>query len=317
MPKYFTFELRVRNIIELVINVDHYLKFYEIFDTNLKTYVTQTMVFDRKWAEGWDLFGLCSILNCNIRSVYPNVDGVSKDDNPSKRLLNVTFQPRETIATNTILIMWSKGVSPEDWLLYSDQEYWSPNHYVPLLKPRLQATYAVAKAVVEIKQKKEPNTDTKTTFGTMVLQGIRNVVPVGKKKNSRIKKCNATNKRGITFNVRNLIKVININYLNEESLKDDVGQAVLERSLKWALRTAYATQIKALFARQENMLNKINFTIPRKSAANIPQIVSARKSQILQRSVHSATLFIAQEVSITDGLSNGLNSLFDELQNRA
>ncbi|CAF4020291.1 unnamed protein product, partial [Didymodactylos carnosus] len=38
-------------------------------------------------------------------------------------------------------------------------------------------------------------------------QGIRNVVPVGKKKNSRIKKCNAANKRGITFNVRNLIKV--------------------------------------------------------------------------------------------------------------
>ncbi|CAF4550629.1 unnamed protein product, partial [Didymodactylos carnosus] len=69
----------------------------------------------------------------------------------------------ETIATNTILIMWSKGVSPEDWLLYSDQEYWSPNHYVPLLKPRetegdyLQATYSVAKAIVEIKQKKEPS----------------------------------------------------------------------------------------------------------------------------------------------------------------
>ncbi|CAF1264580.1 unnamed protein product [Didymodactylos carnosus] len=114
MPEYFTFELRLRNIIELVINVDHYLKLYEISDTNLKTYGTQTMVFDRKWAEGWDLFGLCSILNCNIRSVYPNVDGVSKDDNPSKRLLNVTFQPRETIATNTILIMWSKGVLPED-----------------------------------------------------------------------------------------------------------------------------------------------------------------------------------------------------------
>ncbi|CAF4628455.1 unnamed protein product, partial [Didymodactylos carnosus] len=36
-----------------------------------------------------------------------------------------------------------------------------------------------------------------------------------------------------------------INYLNEESLKDDVDQAVLERSLKWTLRTAYATQIKA------------------------------------------------------------------------
>ncbi|CAF1606753.1 unnamed protein product [Didymodactylos carnosus] len=48
---------------------------------------------------------------------------------------------------------------------------------------------------------------TKTTLGTMVLQGIRNVVPVGKKKNSRIKKCNAVNKRGITFNVRNLIIV--------------------------------------------------------------------------------------------------------------
>ncbi|CAF4526211.1 unnamed protein product, partial [Didymodactylos carnosus] len=158
------------------------------------------------------LFGLCSILNCNIRSVYPNVDGVSKNDNLSKRLLNVTFQPRETIVTDTILIMWSKGVSPEDWLLYSDQEYWSTNHYVPLLKPRetegdyLQAIYSVAKAVVEIKLKKEPNTDTKTTFGTMVLQGIRNVVPIGKKRNSRIKKGNAANKRGITFNVR-LIKV--------------------------------------------------------------------------------------------------------------
>ncbi|CAF0825685.1 unnamed protein product [Didymodactylos carnosus] len=154
MANHYTVELRVRNIIELAMNAAAYLQFYKLYDTNLKAYIVRSMLYDRRWAKKtWDLFGLCTVLNCNIRSVFPSVNTFTNMHPsaplPPQKIMNKTFKPRQNIATNTILIMWSRGISPEDWIIHSAEDIWAPNHYVPLIKPRVSLHLVLLIVIVD------------------------------------------------------------------------------------------------------------------------------------------------------------------------
>ncbi|CAF1297817.1 unnamed protein product, partial [Didymodactylos carnosus] len=243
MADHYTVELRVRNIIELAMNADAYLQFYKLYDTNLKAYIVRSMLYDRRWAEPWDLFGLSTVLNCNIRSVFPNLNTFTNIHPsaplPPQKVMNKTFKPRQNIATNTILIMWSRGISPEDWILYSTEDIWAPNHYVPLIKPRSLNTTSLISYTT-----KNMSRHDKDGKKNACLQETDDDISLPKKSN-RLEKCDASDKRGITFNVRNLIKAdqdFSKEYLVDNFVKD-VENILLQLSHMLSLSCNHATLI--------------------------------------------------------------------------
>ncbi|XP_052789160.1 uncharacterized protein LOC128223800 [Mya arenaria] len=70
----------------------------------------------------WQLFGLASVLGCNVQSVYPNLG------NPHVREdLNRLIKPRGTETKERVHILWT--TTRTDMLASN----WVPNHFVPLL----------------------------------------------------------------------------------------------------------------------------------------------------------------------------------------
>lgn len=122
----------VRTIIELVTN--------DAFYANLYTYVVQPIDIAVKaicrngtYSELYEVCALCSVLKCNIRSVYPQID--FRDD---MAIMNSIFKPIPPIVANyKVAILWSNVWKEKDVRAVNNGK-WSPNHFVPLFLPSVQ-----------------------------------------------------------------------------------------------------------------------------------------------------------------------------------
>lgn len=80
------------------------------------------------FSELYEIVGLCNVLKCNIRSVYPNIDY-----GPYLNIMNSTFHyDGSNTSSDTIYIFWTHTLN-ETYARKNNQGYWSPNHFVPLV----------------------------------------------------------------------------------------------------------------------------------------------------------------------------------------
>lgn len=76
---------------------------------------------------------MCSILQCNIRTVYPKID-----IRQEMSILDSVFAPIPPIISNcNITILWSNVLNEKD-ARKRNNGTWSPNHFVPLVSPGIQ-----------------------------------------------------------------------------------------------------------------------------------------------------------------------------------
>ncbi|CAF1524048.1 unnamed protein product [Didymodactylos carnosus] len=132
-------ELKVRNLIELIINFTYYKNTYADIDDNLKQYITEVMMFLDARSEPWDSFGLCNVLDCSIRSIHPILDAMSERGeagNTQPLQMNHVFHPRRPARNITINILWCSGMSVDirraQVQMGMRTEFWAPTHFVPL-----------------------------------------------------------------------------------------------------------------------------------------------------------------------------------------
>ncbi len=82
------------------------------------------------YSELYTIGALCSVLKCNIRSIYPKID--FRED---MVVTNNVFTPAPPIIANCeITILWSHTLN-ETYARATNNGAWSPNHFVPLLSP--------------------------------------------------------------------------------------------------------------------------------------------------------------------------------------
>ncbi|XP_076440515.1 uncharacterized protein LOC143279993 [Babylonia areolata] len=145
-------EIRVRMVINLVINEDDYVDPEKLkqscgldsclplltlfaaipFDGSVLSdpeklkefYQSETMAVRRRGAYcgAWQMFAAANITNSNILSVYPHLG-----EEPIFTLMNRKFRPSSGTAEKTEAIMWSS--SRQDMV----ESFWVANHIVPLL----------------------------------------------------------------------------------------------------------------------------------------------------------------------------------------
>ncbi|XP_071961070.1 uncharacterized protein [Antedon mediterranea] len=143
-------ELKLRTVIELAYHKDHYMRQKALIkcikaeyaltkleendvltkpkdvEANFENSIRQTLSEQNLFSlqgNSIQLFGLASVLNCNIQSVFPTMG--ASETSP----LNVLITPRkEQENPATVFIMWSRHTPlPEDGQFV-------PNHFVPLLQ---------------------------------------------------------------------------------------------------------------------------------------------------------------------------------------
>ncbi|CAF1368209.1 unnamed protein product [Rotaria magnacalcarata] len=132
-------ELRARNVVELVLRMKEYKTKYQslepIFD-DFEKYVQYEMVLDTNYAAIWDLLSISTVLNINVISVYPKVNGT--DDIYYQLLNNKTFKPLTSSGTigedRVVKLLFSHCNKPVNFGV--KKENWTPNHFVPLLSLR-------------------------------------------------------------------------------------------------------------------------------------------------------------------------------------
>ncbi|UJR27506.1 hypothetical protein I4U23_008790 [Adineta vaga] len=140
-------ELRARNIVELVLNINGYQAQYAHLSAlleNFEDYVTKEMVRDSTHVSAWDLLSIPTVLNISIMCAYPKVNGdkdsyflhintaifialIDDNDDQEKKI-----EPLTSSATIEIKLLFSRSGRPG---IYSkeSQNGWKPNHFVPLL----------------------------------------------------------------------------------------------------------------------------------------------------------------------------------------
>jgi OTU-like cysteine protease len=117
----------VRTVIELVKNENFYAREYSQFVGPVQN-ALKTACKNYNYSELFEIVALCTLLQCNIRSVYPNID--FRDD---MMIANRIFTPVPPIHTNyQITILWSHANREIDARALNNGA-WSPNHFVPLL----------------------------------------------------------------------------------------------------------------------------------------------------------------------------------------
>ncbi|CAF1056384.1 unnamed protein product [Adineta steineri] len=143
-------ELRGRNAVELILNKDEYTKKYKALEPILDSfekYVVEEMVHDTTYVTVWDLLSIPTVLNINITSVYPKVNGDSDlnyqllngklyepiihKDTTNKNQPNI---PMTIVPIKVVRLLFSHCNRPTH--IGSKKENWTPNHYVPLLNLR-------------------------------------------------------------------------------------------------------------------------------------------------------------------------------------
>ena len=98
------------------------------FDTAI-----QAICRNYTYSELYEIAALCSLLKCNIQSVYPNID-IRED----LTILNSVITPDASIVANcTIAILWSHACNEME-ARADNKNKWSPNHFVPLMLPSTQ-----------------------------------------------------------------------------------------------------------------------------------------------------------------------------------
>ncbi|CAF3372377.1 unnamed protein product [Rotaria socialis] len=124
-----TSELRVRTVIELVVNGAYYTRMYSQF-IGLLDIAIKAICKNYTYSELYEIAALCNILRCNIRSIYPRID--FRED---MEILNNSFRPTSPIIANcSITIFWSHALNEIDVRAQNNMT-WSPNHFVPLMSP--------------------------------------------------------------------------------------------------------------------------------------------------------------------------------------
>ncbi|CAF1213513.1 unnamed protein product [Adineta steineri] len=125
-------ELRVRTILELVKNKAHYITQFTNSIGSLDEALRKTCQ-NNSYCELYELAALANVLRCEIQSVYPYIDYRAE-----MKIMNTVYKPVDTYASNKgrLIIFWT---STEDELSTRNRlgsgGVWSPNHFVPLLKP--------------------------------------------------------------------------------------------------------------------------------------------------------------------------------------
>ncbi|CAF4981269.1 unnamed protein product [Rotaria sp. Silwood1] len=126
-PAVTTSELRVRTIIELVLNESYYQTMYSQHVGPIDIAI-KAICKNYTFSELYEIAALCNVLQCNIRSVYPKIDFqqyMATWDN--------VFTPVSPIIANcNIVIMWSHALNEKD-AREANNGTWSPNHFVPLI----------------------------------------------------------------------------------------------------------------------------------------------------------------------------------------
>ena len=117
----------VRTVMELVKNENFYAREYSQFVGSMQN-ALQSACKNYNYSELCEIGALCTLLQCNIRSVYPNID--FRDD---MMIANKIFTPVPPINANCqITILWSH-TKKEIEARAENNGAWSPNHFVPLL----------------------------------------------------------------------------------------------------------------------------------------------------------------------------------------
>ena len=128
--------LSVRTVIELVTNEAYYANTFSRFigPTDI---AIRSVCRNSTFSELHEIGALCSVLRCNIRSIYPQID-VREDI----AIANSIFMPRPHIIANCeISLLWS-NTSNETRARIANNFAWSPNHFVPLVSPLAQDDFA-------------------------------------------------------------------------------------------------------------------------------------------------------------------------------
>ena len=119
-------ELRVRTVVEMVVNADKYKHCKDA-----KTYLSLEPSYKDACVECgknvWMMVVLASVIGRPIRSVYPPCNGTEGSIVFIYRSLNATFQTdKGSQAAQPIYIMWTSTIEFPKGL-------WSPNNFVPCL----------------------------------------------------------------------------------------------------------------------------------------------------------------------------------------
>ncbi|UJR21664.1 hypothetical protein I4U23_024741 [Adineta vaga] len=139
-------ELRARNIVELVLNQHEYQNrhnsLFEVLDP-FEQYVTEEMVRDANYVAIWDFLSIPTVLNVNVISIYPKVNGDSDtyytkvNDHQYQPLssVNLTTTDQSNSTIKDVRILFSNCNKPVSY--GSNQgKGWTPNHFVPVLSLR-------------------------------------------------------------------------------------------------------------------------------------------------------------------------------------
>ena len=87
------------------------------------------------FSELYEIAALCSVLQCNIKSVYPKIDFQHY-----MAVLDSVFTPvPPSIAKCSVTILWSHTLNEKD-ARQTNNGTWSPNHFVPLMSPSIRSS---------------------------------------------------------------------------------------------------------------------------------------------------------------------------------
>ncbi len=131
-------ELRARNVIELILNVEEYQAKYPSLALILdpfQNYVRGEMVHDTNYAAVWDLLSIPTVLNIKMTSIYPRVNG--NDDLNYQTINGKEFEPltnTQTTPLPEVRLLFSNCNMPVH--LGANARAWAPNHFVPILHLR-------------------------------------------------------------------------------------------------------------------------------------------------------------------------------------
>jgi hypothetical protein len=88
---------------------------------------------NRTFSELYEIGALCTVMKCNIRTIYPQIDVQYHT-----AIANNVFMPLPpAVATCEVKILWSH-TSNENEARITNNSAWSPNHFVPLMLPFFQ-----------------------------------------------------------------------------------------------------------------------------------------------------------------------------------
>ena len=84
------------------------------------------------FSELYEIAALCSVLRCNIRSIYPKIDFQQY-----MAILDNVFAPAPPIIANfDLAILWSHVLNEKE-ARETNNGAWSPNHFVPVVSANI------------------------------------------------------------------------------------------------------------------------------------------------------------------------------------